>query len=334
MVEYIKSIVIDNMEYMFRQGSHIKLYSENNTNYLEYNMKKYKLNDRYNLPSKNNTCIKIKSKINDEIIINVSDNIDYAVSFSYQDDTIYPGQSKSKFLPGTEETTIYVHKISKYSENNIQIKFVGDYVEEDVVDVDDEEIENQFKRMYESDTCIKTHNSNNTISNNDKKYYTDIDILFNASKLDCLSKIGDGSFRNVYEVLNEGKLDINIKNNKYVLKVAKNKNGIKSNKREFQTWQAVKGTELEQHFCPIFDRGPEYKYIIMKKVQDLTDSNSDNSSTIVDNLRSTITDKIDKEQIDPPLIDEFDIFSSNVGVDDNNNYVIIDYPYGANFEHL
>lgn len=112
MIEHVKIIVIDDMEFVFTEGSYIEFFSENENNYILYNGEKYNISNRYDLPHNQNS-IRIKSKIQDEVSIISSDNHSYAVSFSDRDDTIYPGQSDSQFLSlfGQKPATVYIHNI-------------------------------------------------------------------------------------------------------------------------------------------------------------------------------------------------------------------------------
>lgn len=52
MIEYLKILIIDNMQFVFTEGSYIELFSENDKNYIYYNNQKYKIPDEYNLPLK------------------------------------------------------------------------------------------------------------------------------------------------------------------------------------------------------------------------------------------------------------------------------------------
>lgn len=335
MIEYVKIIVIDDMEFVFTEGSYIEFFSENENNYILYNGEKYNISNRYDLPHNQNS-IRIKSKIQDEVSIISSDNHSYAVSFSDRDDTIYPGQSDSQFLSlfGQKPATVYIHNIDNSPSDNLQISFLGEYTE-DIIDTDEGEIENQFSNMYDSKNQIETIKSKNTIvDDNNIKYYTDIEVISDADKINYLSNIGSGSFRVAYEILDSQKLDINMRNENIILKVSKNMDGVKSNKREFQTWQAVKGTELEEYFCPVYNRGSEFKYIVMEKVDDLTGIDNSKCTEIAKNLREDIKDKIDTENIDPPIVNDLDIYTNNIGIKENGDYVLIDYPYGGSFEYV
>lgn len=334
MIEYVKILIIDDMEFIFTEGSFIEFFSENDKNYILYNGEKYRISNGYDLPQNQNN-IRIKSRIEDEISITLSNNHNYSVSFDDREDIIYPGESDSQFLSlFGEPATVYIHNTNESPIDNLQLNFVGEYTE-DIINKNEDKVKDQFKNMYDDNTEIETIKSKDTIiDENNMKHYTDLEILSNVEKINCLSNIGSGSFRDAYKILDSKELDINVKNENVILKVSKNKDGIKSNKQEFKTWQAVKGTELEQYFCPVYNRGPEFKYIVMQEVEDLTDIDNEKCREITENLRENINENINTENIDAPVVNDLDIYRSNIGIKNNGDPVLLDYPYGANFEYV
>ncbi|MGG1600709.1 hypothetical protein [Paenibacillus naphthalenovorans] len=73
------------------------------------------------------------------------------------------------------------------------------------------------------------------------------------SKMNNISLLGSGARRIVYDL-----------GNGYVLKVAKSKYGIKSNKREVNTYRSSP-PPLRKRLAEIIDYGNHYRWLIMKK---------------------------------------------------------------------
>lgn len=138
-----------------------------------------------------------------------------------------------------------------------------------------------------------------------------------------LREIGKGCFRKAYRIQSD-KFGSQYKGK--VLKVAQSRQGRQANSAEMRTWMTVKGTELEKYFCPIYDRSDDFQFIIMEKVK-TEGLDTDDSSK----LRQEITARIDDVDIPVDAQSFLDIKTSNIGVY-NNQLVMIDYPYGANFE--
>lgn len=106
-------------------------------------------------------------------------------------------------------------------------------------------------------------------------------------------------------------ININSPTKDCVIKIPTTKGGITSNKREFQIWQTVKGSELEKYFCPVLNRGSEFRYIVMEKRDNFVPEN----------------------EIEPTINHGFDLGYDNI-VEHENIPGLIDYTHRANFEYL
>jgi hypothetical protein len=65
---------------------------------------------------------------------------------------------------------------------------------------------------------------------------------------------GKGCYRELYKIVSNIEDTTSYKN--CVLKYAKDDSGQVENNREFETWQAAKGTKSEKYFCPIRNTSP------------------------------------------------------------------------------
>lgn len=119
------------------------------------------------------------------------------------------------------------------------------------------------------------------------------------------------------------------------LAVGLDRASLKENKKEVQTWQAVKGTDLEQYFCPITSFGPDYRYIIMEEAN-VKRSNKEMADNIRDILdkKCKVPDDAEAEDISQSKMSyEYDIRPDNIGIY-NGNPVLIDYPFGAKIKFV
>lgn len=159
--------------------------------------------------------------------------------------------------------------------------------------------------------------------------YLNIDKLFRILKNNFYSLIGEdiiridenkGSYRKVYRIVGDIEDTTNYKN--CVLKYAKNEQGKLENTREFQTWQAIKGTKIEKYFCPIKNTSPKNDFIIMEYAQTDNCSPSDASS-----LREELRNELNTYNVDRP--NGADIGSRNIGYyPPRDRLVLIDYSWG------
>lgn len=184
--------------------------------------------------------------------------------------------------------------------------------------------------------------------------YSDVDPKRKTDKMDetrdMLHKssnaidISNGHSRLAFKILDSSEFDfINNSNDGCIIKVAIKQTGLEENKKEIQTWQAVKGTELEKCFCPITNKGSNDRYIIMEeaKVLENTNKSEEYFRSISEDIEDIIDQKVEvpdnyesfsNEHNDPiserRLSYNYDIFYKNVGIY-NGNPVLIDYPFGA-----
>ena len=135
-----------------------------------------------------------------------------------------------------------------------------------------------------------------------------------------LTKIGSGLNRQVYRI-NTNKFGEQYKGK--VVKYARQQEMLEDNRKEFSTWMAVKGTTLEQNFCPIRDRSKNFEFLIMDYARP--------ASTIK---------RIQVEDMQQRLEDNFqlqdnihDLYDANFGYHDTHGLVVIDYPWGGDFEY-
>jgi hypothetical protein len=135
-----------------------------------------------------------------------------------------------------------------------------------------------------------------------------------------------GSYRKVYKIINNIEDTTSYKN--CVLKYAKNEQGKIENKREFETWQAVKGTEVEKYFCPIKNTIPQNNFIIMESAKVRNYDSSDALSLKKEMKRDVNLDNIDRDN-------GSDIHYQNIGYyPPRDRLVLIDYSWGADFDML
>jgi len=161
----------------------------------------------------------------------------------------------------------------------------------------------------------------------------EIDNLRNIlDKSDNAVYIGRGAGREVYNIS-----DCNIrslhKQDGDIIKVAISEDSVEDNRRELQTWQTVKGTKLEQYFCPITNFGSNHRYIVMEKAQVFDEFDT---TKIGDDLfdrwvkwSDELDDKISKNTSLPTR----DISYDNIGIY-NGRQVLVDYPFGADIENV
>lgn len=331
-------VKIEDKEFILLSDSVIDIFSKNGENYVQYNGDLFRLNNKYELPNKfdNKASISIKKLSSPHVDVAVHYKSDYSILYTNKDYTIEPGDYGEIGFHHKADAVLTVYKNRETIDNkNLDIRMSVNNLEDSISKKDKETIKNQMSSMY-SDTAngVKTRNSNN---GEKTKYYTDLGILAQADRLDCLDFIDEGSHRDVYEIKNRDALDINIDcPDDVVIKLAKIQGGIDSNKKEYETWQAVQGTDLEKHFCPIVNRGPDYKYIIMKKAGELLFDKyveGFDSGKIEDKIRDKISNSINLE--DAFSTYGFDIHHKNLCKDPKTgDYILIDYPYGGNFEYI
>lgn len=195
-----------------------------------------------------------------------------------------------------------------------------------------------LQRMYEDNTSIEMLESKDTVyEDSDSTLFPDTHTLSEFENSPYLDRIGVGGYREVYDVTDTSQVDHIIQSNEdAVIKIAKNRLGVEANKREFQTWCAVRGTNLEKHFCKILNRGPEFRYIVMKKADKvMSDADYEERTTAKHEVMNKIENKIEEETIETPDDHGFDISYGNIGkMEGDEFYKFIDYPFGGRFQFL
>lgn len=132
-----------------------------------------------------------------------------------------------------------------------------------------------------------------------------------------------GNFRTVYKILSD-KFGEQYKGK--VLKKGPSNRSISVNRAEFHTWMAVKGTKLDQYFCPIRHKSDSFEFLIMDYA-DIDKTTSDDILQFKKDIESTI--KMNNKAID--CLPGLDIDFDNVGFHEDRGLVLIDYSWGANF---
>jgi len=143
-------------------------------------------------------------------------------------------------------------------------------------------------------------------------HYQDRDKKRKAEKAKSILKleykmIGYGEHRIVYDL-----------NNKYVLKIAITKWGLKSNKAEFEIYKNCP-PELREHLCPAKELG--YGWIIMKKISLKVPENE-----IYDEKLSQLKNRFLKAGIIAKDINRY-----NMRLSEEDKIIIIDY---GNFKQI
>lgn len=180
-------------------------------------------------------------------------------------------------------------------------------------------------------------------------------LMNNLNKDPTVQTINDGASRVVYYVPDKSDFDFFDSSDGGILKLARSDSSADENRKEFQTWQAVEDTEIEEYFCPISNMAQNHSAIVMDKV-DVEKTSSGNFSSNANRIKEVLSRKVefdDSDQIslDDDINDEFtnksqltyqfDINSKNIGIHSDYGYVLIDYPFGArvniinnNYDHI
>lgn len=296
----------------------IDLYHKNGTNFLIYNGNRIPLNIPYDFPEIMGEKVPISIKYNPHMLkiqVRLAEYITYEVTNNQNSSVITGGDSDYIYLESS--TGIIYYFRSGNGENKFELKVHFESVD-DSSDYSKDEIRNSVEYMYSD------NNEDIRTIKKDESYSLDIDMLLNLDQLEGINKIGYGGYRRAFNI-KDATSNLEIHNaDGDILKVASNRDGIKTNKREFQTWQAVKGTELEKYFCPITNRDPNYRYIIMRNASKDRELTNDQ----VERLKSNIKQNISEDIVDIPGVHKLDIRSGNIGIYDGRK-VLIDYPYGG-----
>lgn len=171
---------------------------------------------------------------------------------------------------------------------------------------------------------LKTYNNEKYNGSDNKK---EIDYIL--TKELGAEVIGEGSYRTAYDISNIDPEFLQDKDGD-IIKVAKEK---ESNRSEVQTYQVIKGTELERFFCPITNIGPDHKYIVMEKadmsvgeIKDVVEEYPAIDSNLKDPVN--IIKKILQTAIVDPYGEVGDIRDDNIGYY-KGDLVVLDYQFGG-----
>lgn len=171
---------------------------------------------------------------------------------------------------------------------------------------------------------------------------SDIDDLGNIvnilQKSESARYLEKGGSRIVFKIKNKSDFDFLKDSDGSIIKVARNDHNISTNRRENQTWQAVRGTEIGKYFCPITNHGPEHKYIVMEEANGVKDQSKEYqeiANRISTNIKQSIKkpggfeyDPVKHDLIESMILYDYDITADNVGKY-KDRYVLVDYPFGA-----
>lgn len=160
-------------------------------------------------------------------------------------------------------------------------------------------------------------------------HYKDVSKILEMSP--DADRIGQGQFRDVYRI-NQGCFDFASEaKDGSIVKIARLERGVKANRSEMQTWQAVKSTDSRPLFCPITSIGPDHTYIIMEKATNIGSLGVEIIDKVSQTVEKSFNADIEKYDGNHPLaMSGWDVKKSNVGIH-NGKPVLVDYPYGGKF---
>lgn len=313
-------IQINNSVYFLEDGESCYIYCEHKSldRFIVKDNKKYAINTSAWFGDKEQNKYPIKfTYINDEIKIRLEE---FAISYiNINNYTIPPGESSVYNIDDDSFLKIKITESSEQIYPALDVKF--DYVNYDK------------ENSGSGKDLLNPYKDNDNLNN---KKFEDIDditkIEYTLSRKLGANQIDAGVFRTVYDI-SDVDLSFHIESDGDIIKLAKDERSIDANKKETQTYQAVKGTEIEKFFCPITNIGPDHKYIVMKKAQisdNEINSVSENYTAIGEHKTyvGLIEDILNTAIIDPNG-SVSDICEKNLGEYKGRN-VIIDYQFGGN----
>lgn len=208
----------------------------------------------------------------------------------------------------SDKEEMIVHFIDKSRINHTKLHIYW----KDIDSPENSDIDSPYNYPQDSDT------------NRNKDGDSENRIIKILEETDGVEYINDGGYRNVYYDKENTVRATHTKIDGNIIKVGRHAGGVTANRKEVQTWQAVKGSEIEKYFCPITNIGPDHRYIVMKFA-------GSEVTTIDSNRLDTILSKSIYNHTNEQVTHGLDISSSNIGIFDGRP-VMIDYPYGGNFE--
>lgn len=291
-------------------GGKLLFYGQKNTT-IQYNEGQYEVSKDIGLDSDiSNPGIIIRHQIDDTSlkIYNFSECKMRVVG--HENFNILPNRQKNLDVSLSETDYIDIKNKSTRESIRLDVEYSDSYK--------DEEVDNSGL----ADTLLKNPYS-------DASDTSELSLSRILEKADDAELIGRGSYRLAFRV-NPSNIGALRENDGGIIKVAKTPTGSDINKQEMQTWQAVKGKEESSLFCPVTSIGPNHKYIVMKEAQNINTLNEDTIEKIENRIKSSILFEPEECKIPSPCA-MFDIKSRNIGTY-SGNVVLIDYPYGGNFE--
>lgn len=164
----------------------------------------------------------------------------------------------------------------------------------------------------------------------------------NFNKDPVVTQINSGGSRIAYKVTDTSKYGFLRNGDGCIVKLAKNSRAQKDNRKEFQTYNAVKQTNVSKYFCPITNSAKNHRAIVMEEADVEATGGSSGFGSKAKMIEEALAKKvefnpnenisldndIEDETSEKQLKFQFDINSKNVGIY-NGDPVLIDYPYGA-----
>lgn len=293
-------------------GGNAYIREENQRPFFIYNNTKLTIpeNIRIQTSEREDYAVKIEHKPSTSIlkIHNNAENL----KITYMDKTANP---MSSIKIRTDKLTVYGQQEPiRFYHYDTEATFRITPVEEQADDEEDEMADEVIRPPL-----------TNQYTNKDGRPSKDIKSILRKSSQ--ATSIGSGAYRSAYKV-DASEIEALQENDGAIIKVASKYQGIRANKYEVQTWQAVKHTDQRKYFCPITSIGPNHKYIVMKEATDVGSVRTRH----LDDFKNKIEQMIGSEEdAGSPMGHSLDIHGNNVGTFKGRK-VLIDYPYGANFE--
>lgn len=189
----------------------------------------------------------------------------------------------------------------------------------------------QYTRTPEEENADAINDVINNPYTDSSESLDELDLKAMLSRIPQATQISTGGSRTVFSV-DVSMVDALRESDGHIIKVADGPQEVILNKRECQTWQAFKSNTGERFFCPITSIGRNHKYIIMKEATNVGELNAQTVGTVRRDVKQLITTDKDTHQLGESGVQtQYDIHSSNVGMCEEHP-VLVDYPYGANFE--
>lgn len=324
------TIKIDDKKFLMRKRRKLNFYNQNNKNFVSYCDQKFPISNAIQLPNfEGEYPITIEYRILNKLKIEISENCNYKIHLE-NEGTVNSGESVELHFEPLEENILRIID-TELDDSGLDIKMRvnlesfdknEDYEKDEVIDnLNDPYIDDVGQNVFEDSD-----------SEDVTLYYSDIEIINDIDMLEEIDYIDGGAYRAVFKIKDDNALNLHGNHSGQVIKVAKNPKGKIANRKEFETWSAVKpDKKLRKYFCPIEHKGPDFKYIIMNEAK-VVSSKSDHTQKLKDKdtIIRTIGDAIDG--VEPPgdTGHGLDIKYKNIA-QLGDKVVLVDYPYGGSF---